>query len=150
MQNPPPDPERKPPIYQPPYSQPIPPNAPPQPPYTQPLPPYPPPYPPYSQPLPPYPPPPYPLIPYPQAQDNTTALVLEAVCSVFGIYGIGWLFRGRVLTGIVLLVGGFVWIAFAIVLTLFTFGFGLLCIGPLHILFIVGDVLLRNSELRQP
>lgn len=144
MQNPPPNPEQNPPFHQPPYSQP-------QPPYTQPLPPYPLPYPPYSQPLPPYPPAPYPAPPpYIQAQDNTTALVLEAVCSVFGLYGIGWLFRGRVLTGIVLLVGGFVWIAIAIILTLVTFGFGLLCIGPLHVFFIVGDVLLLNSELRQP
>ena len=50
----------------------------------------------------------------PQSQDDTTALVLEAVCSVFGLYGIGWLFRGRVGMGIALLALGFVWAGFAI------------------------------------
>ncbi len=113
-------------------------------------PPNPPPYspndmPPYSQ---PYQRPTY--APYPPSQDNSTAIVLEAVCSVFGIYGIGWLYRGHVGIGVALLALGFAWIAFAAIVTVVTLGFGLLCLGPLHVLLIVGDVLMLNNSLRQP
>ena len=159
MQNPPPYPEQNPPNYQPhtpPYSQTLPPysqaaptNYPPRPPYSQPAPPTPP-YPAYSQPVPPaYPPyPPYP--PYAQAQDNTTALVLEAVCSVFGLYGIGWLFRGRVGMGVALLALGFVWIAFASVATIFTAGLALLCLESHTPDPHRRRLLMLNSSLRQP
>lgn len=151
MQNSPPNPQQNPPNYQPytpPYSQPFPPTYPPQPSYTQPLHPSPP-HPSYSQPPPPaYPPyPPYP--PYAH-QDNTTALVLEAVCSVFGLYGIGWLFRGRVGVGIALLALGFVWMAFVLVALIFTAGIAGFCFVPLHLIFIVIDVLMLNSSLRHP
>lgn len=130
MQNQPPNPQQYPPNYNPPYTQPTSPN-----------------YSAYTQPLPPaYPPNPH----YPQSQDNSTAIVLEAVCSVFGLYGIGWLFRGRIGMGVGLLALGFVWIAFAVIATFFTFGLALICLGPLHVLFIVGDVLMLNSSLRQP
>lgn len=140
MQNPPPNPQQYPPPYGAPYSQPLPPNAP----YsssTQPI-------PPMRQAYPPYPP--YPPYPHPQAQDNSTALVLEAVCSVFGLYGIGWLYRGRVGMGIALLALGFAWVAFALVVMFFTVGIAALCFAPLHVLFIVGDVLMLNNALRQP
>ena len=157
MQNQPPDPQQYPPNGVPPYSQPIPPNG--VPPYSQPLPPTYPPYPSYSQPLPPaYPPyspyslpPTYPPYVYnPQQQDNSTAIVLEAILSLFGLYGIGWMYRGHVGAGIALLALGFVWVAIAVVISIFTVGFGLLCIGPLHLIFIVGDVLLLNNTLRSP
>lgn len=134
MQNQPPNPQRYPPNYAPPYSQPAQPTYPAAPQYSQPLPPPYPPYPPYPQ----------------QQQDNSTAVVLEAILSLFGFYGIGWMFRGHVGTGIVLLVLGFVWVGVAILITIFTFGFGLLCIGPLHLVFIVLDVLALNNTLRQP
>lgn len=68
---------------------------------------------------------------------------------MFGPYGIGWLFRGRVGMGIALLALGFAWIGFAFFVTLFTAGFALFCLGPLHLLLIVGDVLMLNSSLRQ-
>jgi hypothetical protein len=101
--------------------------------------------PPYPQ---PYPQPPYQS--FQQHQDNTTALVLEGVLSFFGLYGIGWLYRGRTSVGIALLIGGFVWVAVAIVIAIITFGIGALCFVPIHIAFIVGDVLMLNNALRQP
>ncbi|HEX8729626.1 MAG TPA: hypothetical protein VF739_13430 [Ktedonobacterales bacterium] len=58
--------------------------------------------------------------------------------------------RARVGTGIMLLVLGFVWVGVAILITFFTFGLGILCVGPLHLAFIVGDVLWLNKTLRQP
>ncbi len=151
MQNPPPDNQEYPPTYETPYTPQSPPNLPP---YTQPFPQGGPTGPGYTGPMPPYPPPypqPYAYYPpHPQAQDNTTAIVLEAVLSVFGLYGIGWLYRGRTGIGVALLIGGFVWVAVAIVIIILTFGFGALCFGPLHIAFIVGDVLMLNNALRQP
>jgi hypothetical protein len=158
MQNQPPDPQQYPPNgANAPYTQPIPPTNPPYPQYPQYSQPLPPPYPPYSQPLPPYPPypqpapPPYPpYVSYAQLQDNSTAIVLEAILSLFGLYGIGWMYRGHIGIGIALLALGFVWVAVAVVISIFTLGFGLLCIGPLHLIFIVGDVLLLNNTLRSP
>lgn len=139
MQNQPTDPQQYPPNYIPPYSQPAPPPYPAAPQYSQPL---PPPIPQYSQPLPPT---------YPQQRHNSsTAVALEAICSLFGFYGIGWMYRGRVGTGIMLLALGFVWVGIAIVIALFTFGLGLVCVGPLDLAFIVGDVLWLNRTLRQP
>lgn len=99
---------------------------------------------------------PYPLAPYPpypgyaQQQDHSTAIVLEAILSVFGIYGIGWMYRGHVGTGVALLVLGFVWIGIAALITIFTLGIGLLCVAPLHLVFIVLDVIALNNTLRQP
>lgn len=155
MQNPPPDNQEYPPTYETPYTPPAPPNVPP---YTQPFPQGGPTGPGYSQPMPPYQQPypqPYPqpyayYPPHPQAQDNTTALVLEGVLSFFGIYGVGWLYRGRVGVGVALLVGGFVWVAVAIVIAIITFGIGALCFVPIHVAFIVGDILMLNNALRQP
>lgn len=159
------------PLSQPLYSQPPSPNYPPQPSYTQPL--QPPPYSPYqpyaqpaSQPLPPGYTPNYqqipPQLPYPgypvyspslyarQQQDNAAPLVLEAVCALFGIYGIGWLMRGRIVPGIALLIGGLIWTAIALAVVILTAGFGALCFFPLHIIFIVSDTLMLNSSLRHP
>ena len=142
MQSQPPHPHYAPNDYPPPYSQPLPPTYPASTPYSQPL---------YSQAPPPqpYPPAPYPYG-YAQQQDHSTAIVLEAILSVFGIYGIGWMYRGHVGTGVALLVLGFVWVGIAILISLFTFGIGLLCVAPLHLVFIVLDVIALNNTLRQP
>jgi TM2 domain-containing membrane protein YozV len=104
--------------------------------------------PPYTQPQ-PYPPAPYPYG-YAQQQDHSTAIVLEAILSVFGIYGIGWMYRGHVATGVALLVLGFVWVGIAALISIFTLGIGLLCVGPLHLVFIALDVIALNNTLRQP
>lgn len=134
MQYQPPDPQQYQPNDAPPYSQPLPTDYPPRPQYTQPaLAPYPP-YPPHPQ----------------QQQGHSAAVALEAILSLFGFYGIGWMSRARVGTGIMLLVLGFVWVGVAILITFFTFGLGILCVGPLHLAFIVGDVLWLNKTLRQP
>ena len=161
MQNPPPDPQQYPPNYAPnyapgyapPYSQPVSPTQPySQPGYGQPS---------YGQPSygqpgassPPYAsvaPAPYPAYAPPRpAGDVTTALVLEAVCAVFGIYGIGWMYRGRVGTGILLLVLGFAWAAFMAISVVVTGGLAAICVGPLHLVFIVIDVLQFNNAQRR-
>lgn len=145
MQTPPPNPDRDSPPSQPPNTHSLPPYPPP------PYPLYPPPpYPPYSQPFPPYPPPYpfYPPPPYPQGRDNTTALVMEMVCAILGVYGIGWLIGRRIVAGIAILIGGLVWTFVAIVAILGTLGLAMFIVLPLHTVFIICDVLLLDKSLR--
>jgi hypothetical protein len=77
------------------------------------------------------------------------AVAVEAICSLFGIYGVGWLMSGKTAVGIPLLIGGFVWAAIVIVGTIITAGLGLCCFGPLHLIFIAtSTVLLANQTVR--
>jgi hypothetical protein len=48
-----------------------------------------------------------------------------------------------------LLIGGFAWVAVAVVITILTLGLGALCFGPLHLAFIVGDTLWLHNELQK-
>jgi len=61
-----------------------------------------------------------------------TALVLEILPTFFGIYGIGWLYAGKVATGLILLLTGLVviWGSYAAVFLLgaLTLGLGFVCI----------------------
>lgn len=82
--------------------------------------------------------------------DKNTALVVEIIASLFGIYGIGWLMSGETTVGILLLIGSFVlyWPIF-IVGAIFTFGFGLLCLGPLGIAAIIVNAIMLNNALKR-
>lgn len=71
--------------------------------------------------------------------------MLEGICAFFGIYGIGWLYRKNIVVGIVLLALGLGWFLFVLLLTIFTAGFLLLCLVPLHIIFIVVDVIMLSK-----
>jgi hypothetical protein len=81
---------------------------------------------------------------------NTAALIVEVIASLFGIYGIGWLMAGETNIGILLLIGSFVlyWPIF-ILGTIFTFGLGLLCLGPLGIAAIIVNAILLNNALNR-
>lgn len=128
------------------------PYAPPPPGYTPP----PPGYAPASRPIyppPPYAPPPGYVSPYTGAQQwgqmqqrpSGAPVAVEAILALFGFYGIGWLMAGNTTTGVLLLIGGWVWDAIAIGGTVLTFGFGGCIFGPLHIAFVaVSSVMLSN------
>ena len=47
-------------------------------------------------------------IPAPR-QGGKAAVVIEAICGIVGLFGIGWLMSGVVTTGLLLLVGGIIW-----------------------------------------
>jgi hypothetical protein len=82
--------------------------------------------------------------------DNNNALILEVVLSLFGIFGVGWLLAGETFTGVILLVCSIiVYWPFMIFGTLLTFGFGLICLGPLAIATIIINTLIFNSILRR-
>lgn len=76
------------------------------------------------------------------------ALAAEIILSLFGVFGVGWLIGGETAVGIVLLVCSFVlyW-PIMILGTLFTFGLGLICLGPLAIGSIILNALLLNNRL---
>ena len=78
------------------------------------------------------------------------ALVAEIILSLFGVFGVGWLIGGETAIGIVLLVCSFVLYWPVMILgTLFTFGFGLICLGPLAIGSIILNALLLNNRLNR-
>jgi hypothetical protein len=86
----------------------------------------------------------------PPGQKNNGALVAEIILSLFGIYGVGWLIGGETAVGIVLLVCSFViYLPFVILGTIFTFGLGLFCIGPLSIAAIIINAVLLNKALNR-
>lgn len=86
----------------------------------------------------------------PQQQDNSTlAIILEVVCGIFGIYGIGWLVSGNTSTGLMFLIGGFVWLAVAIVLSVLTLGIGLICIWPIDLAIMITSVIMLSNKLKQ-
>jgi len=94
---------------------------------------------------------------YPQANitvvQNTGSdapLIAEIVLSLFGIFGVGWLLGGETTTGIVLLLCSiFVYWPIMILGTLFTFGLGLVCLGPLAIGAIIFNAILCNRVLKR-
>jgi len=85
----------------------------------------------------------------PPRRADGTAVAIEAILAFFGIYGIGWLMAGETTTGILLLVGSFVWWGVAIVLTAATFGAGLICLAPLNIIFLILSAVLLANHSRQ-
>src|SRR5579863_132047 len=71
---------------------------------------------------------------YVPAQKNNSALIVEIILSLFGIYGVGWLIGGQTAVGVVLLICSIVfYIPLAILGIIFTLGLGIFCVGPLSI-----------------
>jgi len=85
-----------------------------------------------------------------------TALVLEILPAFLGIYGIGWLYAGRVASGLILLLTGLVviWGSYAAIFLLgaLTLGLGFVCICVvilLQIFIAVLSVLSLNNALER-
>lgn len=85
----------------------------------------------------------------PQNTSNT-AVIVEIICGIFGIYGIGWLMSGYTGVGLaLLLVGILLWAPIFWVVTVFTVGIGLVCLIPIGIAIWVTSALLLNGKLKQ-
>lgn len=80
----------------------------------------------------------------PQAKNNT-ALLVEILCSFFGIYGVGWLMAGETTVGAILLVGSFVYWIFAVVMIVSIIG--IFCLIPLGIGLFILNIIMLNSRL---
>ena len=84
------------------------------------------------------------------AQKKTNALLVEIICSLFGIFGIGWLVGDETTTGVILLICSVtIYMPFIILGTLFTLGIGLVCIGPLSIGCIIANAILLSNRLKR-
>ena len=95
------------------------------------------------------------------APSKGTALVLEVLPAILGIFGVGWIYSGRTQTGVILLISGFVfiwggYIAIFLGSTAFsaiTFGLGsiaycLVCLVPfIQVIAAAASTLALNSEL---
>ncbi|HYL42809.1 MAG TPA: hypothetical protein VEU97_05440 [Ktedonobacteraceae bacterium] len=87
----------------------------------------------------------------PTSQTNSGALLAEIICSLFGVYGVGWLMAGEKTIGTILLVCSFVlfW-PLAIFIAFITIGFGIfLCNLPLAIIGIIINAVLLNNTLNR-
>jgi hypothetical protein len=87
----------------------------------------------------------------PSTNKESGPLIAEILLSLLvGIYGVGWLMAGESTTGVILLVCSFfVYWPIMILGTIFTLGFGLLCLGPLAIGAIIVNTILLNSVLNR-
>jgi hypothetical protein len=87
----------------------------------------------------------------PLTNKDSGPLIAEILLSLLvGIYGVGWLIAGETTTGIILLVCSFfVYWPILILGTIFTLGFGLLCLGPLAIGAIIANAILLNNLLNR-
>ncbi len=86
--------------------------------------------------------------PYRSTSDVNSPLIVEVILSLLGIFGVGWLMGGETTIGIVLLLCSiFLYWPFFIGVTVFTFGFGLICLGPLAIITIIINALLLQRKL---
>jgi hypothetical protein len=81
---------------------------------------------------------------------NDAALVTEILLSLIGIFGVGWIMAGETTIGIILLVMSiFIYWPIMILGTIFTFGLGLICLGPIAIAAIILNFVLLNSVLNR-
>jgi hypothetical protein len=82
--------------------------------------------------------------------NDSNALSIEILLSLFGIFGVGWLLSGRTITGIVLLLCSiFLYWPFMIVATILTLGIGLIFLGPFAIFCIIMNAFLLAVRIKR-
>jgi hypothetical protein len=79
-----------------------------------------------------------------------SALVIEFILSLLGIFGIGWLLVDETLVGFLLLACSIlIYWPIMILGTLVTLGLGLICLGPLAVTCVICNTLLFNLCLKR-
>jgi hypothetical protein len=87
---------------------------------------------------------------YTATNSNNNALVVEIILSLLGIFGVGWLLAKETTVGIILLACSIlVYWPLIFLGTVFTFGLGLICLGPMAIAAIIINIVLLNSILKR-
>jgi TM2 domain-containing membrane protein YozV len=82
-------------------------------------------------------------------KDRNTTLILEILPGLFGIYGIGWMYANRMNTGVMLLVGGLIWLVIAVIINIATGGFACFCTIPVNIAAVALSATQLNSYTKQ-
>jgi hypothetical protein len=97
----------------------------------------------------PYPPPyaqPYVFRP---PKDRSVALILEILPGLFGFLGFGWIYSGNTHTGIMWLIGVFIWDILAVIIDIATGGFGCFCTLPINVILIAISASSLNTYTKQ-
>lgn len=81
--------------------------------------------------------------------NDTLAMIIEGVFGFFGFLGIGWMYAGNVGTGILALIGMWVFIAIETTISFFTGGIAMCLLGPLHIVIIVFSAIKARDYARE-
>ena len=97
------------------------------------------------------PPPQYPSYfpPYHPHKDKGTALILEILPGLFGLYGFGRIYSGDTQTGVIWLVCGIVWSLIAVIIDIGTGGFACFCTLPVNIACVIITATTLNSYINQ-
>lgn len=81
---------------------------------------------------------------------RSVALLLEILPGLFGLLGIGWLYAGKVGTGIILLIGMIIWDLGLVAASVITGGIGCVCGVISLVLIAVSAILLNNYAGQHP
>lgn len=82
-------------------------------------------------------------------KDKSIALILELVLGLFGFLGIGWIYSNQTTTGILCLVGMFVWNFIAFFIIIITGGFGCFCTLPVNLVAIAVSAYMLNNYTQE-
>lgn len=80
-------------------------------------------------------------------QGGKAAVVVEAICGIVGLFGIGWLMSGVVTTGLLLLVGGIIWDVVGFFFGISTSGLAFAVVVAVNIVVLIISSALLNRRL---
>jgi hypothetical protein len=81
------------------------------------------------------------------AKSRRTAILLEVIPAILGVFGLGWLYAGNRSIGLVWLIGMLIWDAFVVGSALFTGGAALYITLPISVLMIFITFITLNNYL---
>lgn len=91
---------------------------------------------------------PFPPIVLPSQSPNYSPLTVELLLNFLGMYGVGWLMLGNIAEGLTLLIGSILLWPVVALLSIFTMGLGLVCLGPLALGAMIGNMLVLQRAIR--
>lgn len=80
-------------------------------------------------------------------KDKSLGLILEILPGIFGFMGFGWIYANQVAAGILILIGFWVWIAIAVVISMLTGGIFLCCAFPVQVGAIAISAIMLNKYM---
>lgn len=85
---------------------------------------------------------------YEMKRPSFAPVIVELLLNLVGIFGVGWLMTGHRAVGILLLIFSAFWITGATIVTIATFGLGLLCLGPMNLVLLLLSALILRAKIR--
>ncbi|MBU0491975.1 MAG: HEAT repeat domain-containing protein [Chloroflexi bacterium] len=82
-------------------------------------------------------------------KDQSLAFILEILPGLFGFLGLGWIYSGNTLAGILWLAGMLIWDLFVLVMALFTLGLSCICTLPVNLILLAVSSALLYQYIKQ-